>query len=476
MRKSHHLKSVFKKRFYIVCLAILGICQSVKAQTPIRYDVFTKPSLGGIIPKTPVAATIQPVGLNALQSHQVPGQKTNDFSTGSQSATNQHNEQLLLSSDNNNSGLPNDVLNDIQEFKTGKSEMEWISRTSAYRSAFEKLMRMNPDNYSLTDVVYTVENAYFDNKILVQRHKEELKRKADIVRQVLKREGLDIKDNMVLNYGIQKLFQKPVSYYDKKLKQTVSVKPFSYDFKDYRGDTNYYNMFVSKMMAKNSGQCHSMPLMYLMIAEELNAQAWLSLAPQHSFVQFLDRNDNLLNFETTNGNLVSSNWLLQSGFINANALKEKTYMDTLSKRELFAQCMSDLLLGYMHKFGYDSFAEKIHRTITSINPQNLTVALIDANLKTQNALSAIKHAGMPKESDLPNFPNAYQAYLTMHQSYEQVDVLGYQDMPDEAYRAWLKTIENEKKKQENKELKQRLQQEIQMQRKPKSTVVDRTKG
>lgn len=476
MHKSHHLNSILKKRFYIVCLIFIGISQIAKAQSPIRYDVFTRPSLGGIIPKTPVAATINPVILNPTQAPQIPSQKPNDLTFGNQRVTNQYNSQVLLSPANNNSGLPDDILNDIQEFKTGVSEMEWIAKTSAYRNAFEKLIRMNPDSYSLSDVVFTVENAYFDNKMAVQRHKAEVKRKADIVRQVLKREGLDTKDDLVLNYGIQKLFQKPVSYYDNKQKKTVTVKPFSYDFKDYRGDTNYYTLFVSKMMVMNSGQCHSMPLMYLMIAEELDAQAWLSLAPQHSFVQFLDRNENLLNFETTNGNLVSSNWLLQSGFINANALKEKTYMDTLSKRELFAQCMSDLLLGYMHKFGYDSFAEKIRQTIRSINPQNLTVALIDANLKTQYALSAIKQAGMPKESDLPNYPSAYQAYLTMHQSYEQIDALGYQDMPEEAYRTWLKTIEGERKKQENKELKQRIQQEIKMQRRPRSTVIDRTKG
>jgi len=237
-------------------------------------------------------------------------------------------------------------------------------------------------------------------------------------------------------------------------------------------------MFALKMLGTGKGQCHSMPLLYLMIAEELGAKAWLSLAPEHSFIRFMDANNNLLNFETTNSNLVSTTWLHQSGYINAAAIKNKIYLDTLSQRQLYAQCMADLLLGYLSKFQYDGFAETMRQKILQLNPQNMTAMLLDAKLKTNMALHKINAAGRPLEKDLHNYPDAYLAYLLMQQSYDTVDGLGFQDMPAEAYQRWLKSVDQEKKKQENIELQQRIQREIKQQKQyiPKSTIVDRPRG
>jgi hypothetical protein len=183
-----------------------------------------------------------------------------------------------------------------------------------------------------------------------------------------------------------------------------------------------------------------------------------------------------MNFETTNGNRVSPNWLQQSGFVNANALKSKTYLDTLNQRQLYAQCLSDLLLGYMDKFGYDDFAEQMRQRILQVNPNNTTANIIDANIKTQIALQKIKAAGNPKEQDLPNFPEAYQAYLNMQAAYDKVDGLGYQDMPKEAYQKWLKSIDQAKKNQENKEVQERLQKEIEYLKKLKPIMLKSTRN
>ena len=214
------------------------------------------------------------------------------------------------------------------------------------------------------------------------------------------------------------------------------------------------------MLATGKGQCHSMPLMYLMVAEQLGAKAWLSLAPQHSFIQFADNNGKLMNFETTNGSLVSSTWLAESGYINSKAVRNSTYLDTLSTKQLYAQSLSDLLLGYLQKFDYDDFAEQIRQKILEVNSNNLTAHIIEANVKTQLAIQKINAAGKPKEEDLPKYPEAYQAYLAMQTAYNKVDDLGYQDLPKEAYQKWLKSIEQEKKKQVNQQLKEQLQKEI----------------
>src|SRR6185437_481157 len=142
-----------------------------------------------------------------------------------------------------------------------------------------------------------------------------------------------------------------------------------------RGEKDYTKMFASKLLATGSGQCHSLPLVYLMLAEQLGAKAWLSLAPEHSFVEFMDAHGRLLDYETTNGNIVSGSWMAGSGYINAKALRNKTYLDTLSQRRLYARCLADLLLGYLQKYEFDDFASEIRNRILQIDPSNITALI-----------------------------------------------------------------------------------------------------
>src|SRR5690606_40795390 len=67
-------------------------------------------------------------------------------------------------------------------------------------------------------------------------------------------------------------------------------------------------------------QCHSLPLLYLILAEEMNAKAWMALAPQHAYIVF-ESDKGLINFETTNGHLVDDEWIMKSGFISTNSIK-----------------------------------------------------------------------------------------------------------------------------------------------------------
>ena len=300
--------------------------------------------------------------------------------------------------------------------------------------------------------------------------------KADLVKQILKRERLDANNNLALNYAIQKLFSQTNYFYNAKTKQTVAVLPIRYDFEDFKGEKKYDQLFVTKALVSGKGQCHSMPLLYLCVAEVLGAKANLSLAPEHSFIQFFDDKGRRMSFECTNGNLVSENWLMQSGFINATALKNKTYLDTLSQRKLFAQCMADLALGYQSRFGNDDFLEHIRKAIVDIDSTNLTAKILDANLSTQLALNQIKSAGSPSPQDLSQCPEAYAAYQRMNESYASLDNTGFQEMPPEMYQAWLQSIEKEKKSQQAKELQAKMRQEIEILKKAKVRFIKENKN
>ncbi|MCW3464807.1 hypothetical protein [Chitinophaga nivalis] len=352
------------------------------------------------------------------------------------------------------------VAYEIMEANAYWEQKAWFNKTAAYRQAFDQLNQFNPDSFSITNAVLLVENAFLDNRLPYEALLNGLKYRVEHVKQILKREGLDVRNQVALNYGIQKLFSQSNIYHNPATGKNVVIPPFQYDHIDFRGEEDYTRMFTIKLLGTGKGQCHSMPLLYLMIAEQLGAKAWLSLAPQHSFIQFTDHNGHLMNFETTNGHLVSTQWLYQSGFINANALKERTYLDTLSQRQLYAQCLADLLLGYLAKFGHDVYAEHIRESVLRIHPGNMTALIVGANIKREIAIRQIATAGYPPPDKLPQYPIAYQAYLDMQAAFEKVDALGYQDMPREAYQVWLKSIEAEKKKQEYRILKEKMKREI----------------
>jgi len=456
-------RSFFSCIFRISCLILFPVI--IKAQTKVNYDVFNKSPLGGIKIENSIIANLETITNTNYLIQSFSNPNNNRVFTAydqDRAAANLEYRQAQINAD---------VQRDLNNFGKGETaDMDWVLKTQSYRIAFEKLLRMNPNNFSITKALFIVESAYDEkSKLTYEQFMQSIYKGATIVKQLLKREGLSGNDNLTLNYGIQKLFKQTNSYYNSRTKQTYSVAPIKYDFEDYRGEKDYSKMFVTKLVKTGSGQCHSMPLLYLALAEALNAKAWLSLAPQHSFIQFMDNQNNLMNFETTNGNVVSSTWLTQSGYVNAMALNNKTYLDTLSQKNLYGQMMSDLLLGYMNKYGYDKFAEQMRQQILAINPNNLTAKVIDANIKTQIAMKKIQALGKPKEEDLPKYPDAYKAYQAMQASYTAVENTGFQDMPKEAYQKWLKSMEKEKKSQKNKELQEKMRKEIEALKKIKIT-------
>lgn len=371
-----------------------------------------------------------------------------------------------------NAEIEMDLNEDVPEL----GRTEWLKKTAVYRRTFDDLLSLNPDSFSITRAEYDIENAYLDNKVPYDKFLEAVKTRASLVKQILKRSGLKPNSDLALNYGIQQLYRHANIFYDRATRRRISIPALMYDFNDYNGERDLVSVYTVKLLATGKGQCLSLPRLYLMIAEQLGAKAWLSLAPQHSYIQFIDGKGRLMNFETTNGNLASTSWLAQSGFINARAVKNRLYLDTLSQRQLYAQCLADFLVGYLRKFGYDGFADQVKQRILIVNPHNVQALIIDANLKKQIALGAIAAAGRPKPEDLPKYPEAYRSNLDMKDAMDKIDDLGYQDMPEAAYKKWLRSMEQEKKKQANQELRARVQRQIDQLKLSKLSLQHRPKG
>ena len=81
-------------------------------------------------------------------------------------------------------------------------------------------------------------------------------------------------------------------------------------------------MFVQKLLVTGKGQCNSLPKLYLILAEEIGAEAHLALSPNHSYIKFPDDEGNWHNIELTNNMLTTDAFILNSGYVKAEAIQK----------------------------------------------------------------------------------------------------------------------------------------------------------
>ncbi|WP_312900741.1 hypothetical protein [Chryseobacterium taichungense] len=155
----------------------------------------------------------------------------------------------------------------------------------SYYEAFDKLSSLDNDNYSVGEANFIVENAYFDNKKSFAKFLSQTKETVKLLKRKMKELKFDTLSNSAKNLMLFKFLSEDMNIKGK------THKALKYDFEDYMGKKDWSKTFVDKLVEKGSGQCHSMPLYYLILAEELGAEAYLSYAPNHSYIRFMDEEE-----------------------------------------------------------------------------------------------------------------------------------------------------------------------------------------
>ena len=123
--------------------------------------------------------------------------------------------------------------------------------------------------------------------------------------------------------------------------------PFHYDFDDKLGQS-LQGALLSHYLATQKGQCVSMPLLYIALAERLGMDVALAEAPNHLFVMLKDESGAWLNLETTaDGAPTSLASYQRQTPMTQTALSQGAYMRPLRKREAVAALAELLVRAYM---------------------------------------------------------------------------------------------------------------------------------
>ncbi|TRX37570.1 hypothetical protein [Flavobacterium restrictum] len=373
------------------------------------------------------------------------------------------NEKLIREAQQNEKQREQQMRDVYQDIRDLNSESDGVNYnlpslenkkgTEYYRNVYDKMQTLNVENYSVKDLNFEIENAFLENTQDKLEFDKIIKNSGDYIIAKMKELKYDTESNVAKNYMLFLFFSENLNLKANGLKHT----PFKYDFVDYMGQKDWSKMFVSKLLKTKTGQCHSMPLLYLILAEQIQAESFLSFSPSHSFIKFKDKNGKWYNIELTNGMFTASSFMINSGYIKAEAIQNHIYLQNLSKRELLSEFYVDLANGYVHKFGYDDFVEKMADKALELYPKNVNAQMVKANYCAVRFEFVAKQLGInPMDNQqlqtIKNNPNAIALLQEANAEGKKVEQLGFTVMPPEAYESWLGSLKEAKRKQENETL------------------------
>jgi hypothetical protein len=110
-------------------------------------------------------------------------------------------------------------------------------------------------------------------------------------------------------------------------------RPFGYDHSDPYGQ-HLPHKLLHNYLAGRLGQCVSMPILFLILADWIGLRVALASAPEHIFVRYTDGAGRTFNLETTSGAHPARDvWYRDCFRMSDRAIGSGLYMRTLSRRE-----------------------------------------------------------------------------------------------------------------------------------------------
>ena len=315
----------------------------------------------------------------------------------------------------------------------------------SYKNAFSKIKEMveNKKPLSFKRSIFLTENAFNHDSLDYDIFCSAITSITVPCNQFISnRKYLQKRKNTLKNFSIYTYICDTINLTD-----SISILPFQYDFNDPFGKKDWSKMFVTKLIATGSGNCHSLAYLYKILAEEMGAKAYLALAPNHIYIKAYDDSVGWYNTELTSGTFPNDAWFSASNYVSTDAIRAGIYMDTLSLKQSVALCLYDLAKGYERKFGTED--GKFILQCLNLCLQHFPLCVPALVLKAET---------LKKQYDTFKDKNSQQAktvYKEMEATYVKIAKLGYREMPEKMYLDWLASIkeakyQNEKMKQTQK--------------------------
>lgn len=330
-----------------------------------------------------------------------------------------------------------------------------------YEQTFNRIMAMLNDSepISFKDAVFYTENAFNDNQLNYTIYEANIKALSQMARQVAQANEknfiYDNKDrlNILYHASIFHVMTDTVSFIF-GMDSTVNYHlPFTYDFFDIEGKKDWQKMFVTKLLDTQKGNCHSLPYLYKILADNLGLETHLALAPNHIYIKHWSEKTGMYNTELTSATFPIDAWLMTSGYIHLDAIESGIYMQALDDKQALSLCLFDLGKGYQRKFGdVNNFTMKCCESALKYYPHFINALLLKADILKSRFDEYLKQNNVQYAKEVFHIPDAKKIFDNYEQLVIQIYQLGYRKMPEKMYMDWLLELKENQEKYLNTEI------------------------
>ncbi len=333
----------------------------------------------------------------------------------------------------------------------GKDTVVLSASKDDYERAFEQIKGLlNEKKPDFKKAVFITENCFYNNKAKYEDFNKRIEQIANLCllwKQTNKLNNNFTSDsvNVSLNACLFHYITDTVKLFSIKNNEAIEYKtvPYSYDFDDFFGQIDWQKMFVLKLLDTHKGNCHSLPYLYYILANEIGAKCWLSMAPNHIYIKNYSKQSGWYNTELTSREFPTDGWVMASGYVTLEAVQNGIFMDTLSLKQAVALTLVDLAKGYQkkNKTDLDFIIKCCDESLTHF-PNNPT-AIVLRGETIRKKYDSIEN----KDSN-----EAKELYTSIEKSYVALLKKGYREMPESMYLDWLNSLKKEREKFINKKI------------------------
>lgn len=298
-----------------------------------------------------------------------------------------------------------------------------------YHKVFKSLEEMLafPKQGDFKRAVFLSENAYFGFRLNEYAYQNKIQYLVNQAKGLIQQKNIVVDSlDIYTNLAIYNTLTQPVYSFEDEGIRIRSL--FEYDSLDFNGSKHWENMFVTKLLNTSKGNCHSLAYLYQILANELEADAHLALAPNHVYVKHRWKNSNggWYNTELTNQSFPTDAWLKASGYISLRAIQNGMYLEALDDTQMIAMLLIDLAHGYAKKKG-------------NKEKQSLAFQMNCVELSLKYFPNYINALLMKTEvlEEMYKLSQDRKVLAELGNLCESIAEQGYRQMPSEAYQDWL---------------------------------------
>lgn len=242
--------------------------------------------------------------------------------------------------------------------------------TASFETAYTEIAAMLEENSPLNfkRAVFLTENAFYGGTLDWEKYEGEIRRIARIVNRLQDERGYrgqPAADHWAL-----------FTYMFEPIPDNDSLT-YRYDYDGFREDGNDESMMVSRLLAIRQGNCHSLPYLYKILANEVKAECSLVLVPTHLFIRHKSFDGKWLNLETTAGSFSRTSFIMEAFNVSDMAVKSGLYMKNLTEKQSVALCLSDLISYYERCGGH--YADAFIRKCYTLGLKHFPISLLQAS-------------------------------------------------------------------------------------------------